>query len=65
MTLKNFLVVFRYKTRPRYRKGTWKDEERIFAAENLNEALRLAKSYAEQKYRSQWIVDVCSEIPGK
>jgi len=58
--LKTFLVVFRYKTRPRFRKGTWKDEERVFTAETHMDALRSAKRYAEQKYRSEWVIDVCS-----
>ena len=67
--MKPFLTVFRYKTRPRYRKGSWKDEEKVFAARDLSEALRLAKTYAESKYRSEWVLDVCSELksaePGK
>jgi len=60
--IKPFAVFFRFKTRPRYRKGTWKSEEKVFAARDLAEALRLAKEYAESTYRSQWVVDVCHEI---
>lgn len=60
--LKNFLVVYRFKTRPRYRKGKWKDEEKVFAAHDQMEALRLAKQYAEVTYRGQWLVDVCTEL---
>jgi hypothetical protein len=61
--LKNFLVVYRYKTRPRYRKGKWKEEEKAFSANDLAEALRLAKSYAESTFRSQWVIDVCTPLP--
>jgi hypothetical protein len=57
----NFIVLFRYKTRPRFRKGIWKEAEKIFSATDQMEALRLAKDYAEKNYRGQWVIDVCHE----
>ena len=59
--IKCFIVLYRYKTRPLYRKGKWKEEEKTFAAHDLAEALRLAKKYAESNFRGQWVVDVCHE----
>lgn len=59
--MRYFIVLYRYKTRPLYRKGKWKADEKCFAASDLAEALRLAKEYAEKHFRSQWVVDVCSE----
>lgn len=60
--IKVFVVVYRYKTRPRFKSGRWKVAEKSFGARDLAEALRLAKEYAEATYRGQWVVDVCSEV---
>lgn len=59
--MRYFIVLYRYKTRPLYRKGKWKEDAKCFAARDLAEALRLAKEYAEKNFRSQWVIDVCSE----
>lgn len=57
-----FFVAFRYKTRPLFRKGKWKAEDKVFIAAYRTEALRLARKYAEENYRGEWVMDVCSEI---
>ena len=61
--MRYFSVEFRFKTRPMYHKGRWKTEKRTFAADNSEDALRLAQADGKQRYsRRKWQVIEWEEL---
>lgn len=61
--MKIFAVLYRYRTRPRYRKGRTAEKTAAFVAHDLYEALRLARAEAEKSWpRRKWSIVSCLEI---
>lgn len=55
-----FLVTYRYKTKPMFRKGRWMTQELVFGAGSLEAALRAAKEHGEQIFRRRdWQIISC------
>lgn len=61
--MKYFKVLFRFRTRPMYRKGRWTEKNVVFGAKDLMEALRMARAHAEKYWnRRKWNIVSCWEI---